>query len=361
MAGKKKNKSSQQQTTALVVRKSTLAQPAPAAMATKVKRKAPKVNFDSNGDCTVAHTEYMFDVDAQTGGGFRENHLVNPQNPTVFTWLSAIATRFEMYRFTKLKFTFKPSSGTDVNGFVVFGFDFDPYDNTEPTKIEMLAWRYSAKCAPWQTVSVDCSPDSKMAAWRYADGGSATNAGGTLSTRGDLRFDYLGRLCLLAVADSTLSIGEMFVEYVVKFRQPSYKVPPSLYAEVKNSTKMTTPSDWFNSTTTFPGNMNFTIIDENTLEIYNAGSWLLNTLVSTSLGLTGGITVTMSTPSDNPSAKGDYTVFNNDANGTSHWVSNLGRVNVEVPPMRLNFSDVSGSGDFNRWLTFATYAASNVI
>jgi len=92
-----------------------------------------------------------------------------------------------MYRFDKLVFKYKPSCGTNTDGYVVLAFDFDAYD-ANPDKQAMLAWKYSAKTAPWSEIQLNCTTDSRMATFRYCD----------YSTRSDARLDLLGNLFFLA-------------------------------------------------------------------------------------------------------------------------------------------------------------------
>lgn len=327
-------------------------QVAPAAVATKKKSIAPKVQFKQDGSCTVGHYEYMFDVDAGSTG-YTESVLINPQNSTAFTWLSALATRFEMYKFRKLIFHYKPSTGTDTAGWIVVGFDFDAYDAQTPVKSDMLAWKYSQKCAPWQSSSVNVSPDSRMTTYRYCDSG-------VIGSRGDIRLDYLGRLTVLASTTSTLAIGEMYVEYVVEFRQPALKIPAPLYCSVDNTAPMATDDDWFNTTSVIVGNLLAEIVDSKTLKLNQKGKFLIDLMTDATGTITGGLSAILQQPSGSPSARGNLTTFFS-VNDTAAARQQLTvKVDVDTPPMNLVLGDASGD-NIARWLKIATYDATNVL
>lgn len=185
---------------------------------TKVVRKAPKVTFSSNGNCVVSHMEYICDVSSSLDFVSRSRRL-NPQDPGTFTWLSAIATRFEFYKFRKLSVHYRPSCSTATDGFVIVGVDFDAYDEA-PSKVSMLAWKSSTKAAFWQEIDLDVSSQLSSLPLKYADTASP----------GDERVSDLGKLWIATDQGTTVKCrGEIFVQYVVEFQQPSYKIPPALY------------------------------------------------------------------------------------------------------------------------------------
>ena len=55
------------------------------------------------------------------------------------------------------------------------------------------------------------------------------------ATNGDARLDMLGNLWILVETPSAHTIGEIYVDYEVEFRQPAYKIPPAVYAKVTTS------------------------------------------------------------------------------------------------------------------------------
>lgn len=348
---KKKSKPKKNQERAVV-------QQAVLAKAAKVKgAPVPKISNHADGSCTIAHQEFCMDITALalTTQGSCTVEGVNPQRATLFTWLSAIATRFEMYRFEKLRFMYKPSCSTTLGGFIVIGFDFDAYDQPEgiaidgttPTKAEILTWKYSVKAAPWQETTLDLSGDSRIATYRYCD----------LSSRGDKRLDLLGNLVIRAVqtfSSDAILAGELFVDYTVRFRQPSYKIPPALYSKVYTPTwpSLTT---WFTSSTSTLGNLVAQVVNTNNLTVKDAGNFLVN-LVIESTGLTGTPTMTASVPTASPSANFESALIG--ALVSSTRMQALYTLKVETPPVLLTFSGITGSSTgIASTLLFSTYAA----
>lgn len=315
----------------------------PAAKGTVVKRPAPKVDFQPDGSCTITHYEYVSDVETNSGTQVGSN-FANPQNTAMFTWLSAIATRFEMYQFKKLKFHYKPSISTNSNGFVIIGFDFDAYD-INPNKVEMLAWKYSAKSALWQSCSVDCSSDSRMSTWRYCDSGVNT-------PRGDIRLDYLGKLVVLTYSDAPQFAGEVFVEYTVQFRQPSYKIPPALYLKLNRDGPMVSTSDWLGPLSHLVGNILYQVVDQNTMLIETAGKFLIDVYTTNTAAPSSDVGINFTVPASSPSSKFDSTAtFSNHSTGSSIAQYLL---DLQVPPVQLDFFGANG-GLITPYLRIATY------
>lgn len=313
---------------------------APAAVGSKIGNAGvPKITNAADGSCVITHKEYMQDVTGLTGDGSTALIAINPQRSNVFTWLTAIATRFEQYRFDKLKFIYKPSTGTSTNGYVIMGFDFDSYDqdtansSSFPGKAEMLTWKYSSKSAPWQEMALNISQDSRMATMRYCDFGN----------RGDKRLDILGNLCLRVVTPtSNMFVGELFVEYTVRFRQPSYKIPPALYGTYANNVPWTSGSNWFAPGSTQAGNMNITVVDDNKILLNDVGDFLFNVVTSATSGTTNAPTMTASIPTTAPSSSFVSEVLT--AGFAGNYSNAAYRVAVEVAPVLLTFAQESGTG-----------------
>jgi hypothetical protein len=191
---------------------------APAARATVVKRPVPSVVFSPNGDCTISHSEYVSDVTINTFFT-STNYDVDPQEATTFTWLSAIASRFEKSSFPKLEFSYKPSCSSTTNGYVIIAYDPDYYDSA-PSKTSALSWRDSVKTAPWVAATVNASKTVSELGRRFH--GPTVN--------GDQRVTNFGKLWVLSdQASAAQNVGELFVHYTVKFHIPAIKLPPAVY------------------------------------------------------------------------------------------------------------------------------------
>jgi len=305
----------------------------------------PRIDNRGDGSCVISHMEFVTDVTGLSGDGSFSLFEVNPQRANLFTWLTAIATRFEQYKFEKLKFHFKPSAGTATSGYVILGFDFDSYDQdqsdttTLPTKAELLTWKYSSKCAPWQETSLNVSADARLSTMRYCD----------YSTRGDKRLDVLGNLIVRANSTSTLFVGEIFVEYTVRFRQPSYKIPPALFSTVTNNVPWVSINDWFTLGVTVPqGNLDIGVFAVNKLIVKDVGDYLINIVLAAASGVTQVPTMVVSQPTYAPTASWIANLVTA-GNGTT-YASAVYRLAVDVAPVILSFAGAGGSG-----ITGSTY------
>lgn len=324
----------------------------PVAVGTKVAgATVPKIANKPDGSCTISHQEYCFDVYSAVTTATNV-YQVNPQRASMFTWLTALATRFEMYRFKKLKFHYRPSTSTNTSGFVVLAFDFDAYDQEEgsftgslssPGKAELLAWRYSQKSAPWQAMTLDVSNDSRISTYRYCDFGS----------RGDRRLDVLGNFVTLSDGGSAVQcVGEVFVEYTVEFRSPSYKIPPALYSYYEKSSAMSGADNWFSTTlaNNFIGNMSIKVLDKNSILLNEVGDFLLEALIGTVGGVSTVPTITFSPGS----ANSRFQTHSPFAVNNSTLAIRSVPFSVEVPPLQIDFGDITGTDAFPR-LRFSTY------
>jgi hypothetical protein len=191
---------------------------APAARATVAKRPVPSVVFSPNGDCTISHSEYVSDITIHTSF-VATSYDVDPQEATTFTWLSAIASRFEKSAFSKLSFSYKPSCSTTTNGYVIIAYDPDYYDSA-PTKTSALSWRDSVKTSPWAPAMVNATKTASELGRRFH--------GPTL--QGDQRVTNFGKIWVLVdQASASQNVGELFVHYTIKFHIPAIKLPPAVY------------------------------------------------------------------------------------------------------------------------------------
>jgi hypothetical protein len=260
---------------------------------------------------------------------------VNPQRPQLFTWLSAIATRFEMYKFERLVFHYKPSCSTTTSGWVALGFDFDAYDAI-PDKSAMLAWKYSTKCSPWQSCTLDVSQDSRISTYRFADYGS----------RGDIRLDFLGHVVALAYSPTTAFVGELMVSYTVRFRQPSYKLPPVLYQTMEGS-PMQTSNEFFareGETTSAllqnTGNVYYNILSKNAIRLYDVGKFLVTAAITADSSVASNLTVAYTAPA--PTSMGTNVLVDRVHNATAAMAQYV--VESLIPPIDLTFTGSTGLG-----------------
>lgn len=309
---------------------------------TRKSPPTPKIVYTPTGNCLVTHSEYVQDV-TSANGTVSIVLPCNPQRSTLFTWLSAIATRFEMYRFKKLKFHYKPSCPTTTSGYVGVGFDFDAYDDV-PTKMVMLAWKYSAKCAAWQSVSLDVSADSRVSTARYCYPDVAV---------GDKRLNDLGNFVVLIGSDAVVSVGELFVEYTVEMIQPSYRLPPVLFAGFSNNSP-TGPNQWFQNLAVEVGNLAYEILGPNAIIVREVGKFLLTIIADDdSIGSVPALAITQPAGTTNSSWSNTTVYSFYSAGGTGILESTLF---IDQAPVQLTLT--GGDGALRFLTRIATYANS---
>lgn len=200
---------------------------APVATTKVVRSRVPSVRNMPDGNMVISHTEYSSDLYGVSSTPGSAAATLNPQDASTFPWLAAIASRFEMYRFKKLKFHYTPSCPTSTEGYVILAFDFDAQDSVPTAKSELLSWKYAMKTAPWSSLCLDVSKDARLSTARYCQP-SARNISGV-----DSRLDTLGNLIFNSGFNSiSASLGEVMIEYTVELMIPSYRAPVALYAKV---------------------------------------------------------------------------------------------------------------------------------
>lgn len=173
---------------------------------------------------TIQHREYICDVTQPASETFTCTFRpVNPAFFPAFPWLSAIAARFEMYRWNKLNYEYVPVVGTSIAGSVALIPDYDAADdNSHRTKAELFTFADTARCSVWDTMVQRCRPEHLCRVQRLytRDAELVTTAG---STGMDLKtYDALQ----IGVALSTVSVGtntqygELWAEYSVTLYTP---------------------------------------------------------------------------------------------------------------------------------------------
>lgn len=184
---------------------------APVAQSRTIRARAPQTTM-KKGVTTITHREYVTPVIAQTGTGI-SSLKVNPGLQTAFTWLSNVATSYEMYEFTKLTYTYVSAAATSERGRVSLSFQYDPTADSPITRSDHFAIIPNVEEAPWEdmVLSVPCTHPRK-----YIRAGAIGN--GTYNT-----YDY-GKIHVMTAmnADSTTQLGELFVDYTVKLYNPQF-------------------------------------------------------------------------------------------------------------------------------------------
>jgi hypothetical protein len=144
---------------------------------------------------------------------------INPGNPGLFPWLSAIALRYETYRFRRLSFFYDTQMPTTTAGSVGLGVDFDVADPPPADLLEFLAMNDSGSASVWTPLRLNVDLSGAHNTFRFTRSGLPS---GTW----DQRLYDLGRLYHFTnglVAGN--SYGLLSVEYEIEFCTPQVQDP----------------------------------------------------------------------------------------------------------------------------------------
>lgn len=237
---------------------------APVAKAVVAVAPKPKIRMDKNA-MYVKHTEYIKDIN----GSIAFTALSYPINPglgSLFPWLSVVASRFESYCFTKLRFRFRTMAATSQKGAVVLAVDFDVLDDAPATKVELLSYEDNARAAPWEECAYTCDIKNLQKMKTYF------TRVGNAPTASDLKTYDVGQLIVATVAQAdTAVVGELHVDYEIKLMTPQLSAAVPSARVTPNSESDTAI---FGTSVTEFGADPFSF-DTNTLTFKQSGEWLL--------------------------------------------------------------------------------------
>lgn len=265
----------------------------------------PVALYNGKKTVLVTNTEYITPVLGQAsivvnGISSQATIGINPCNQMIFPWLVNIASCFEEYRFKKLKFHFKSFSASSSPGKVTLAIDYDAADAVPTTYQELAVNEDYVDCNIWH----DCTLTSKAAnrdlntRWRYC-------RPGLQPADTDIKTYDLGQLivCTGSCA-STVTIGDLWVEYECELRIPSGNSPITAQSFHTNRTGGTGSSPYVanlvgQTINTLIGNIITypTTAPTRQIQINAIGQYLVDTvilgttLVPTSATAAGGCTI----------------------------------------------------------------------
>ncbi len=191
-------------------------------MMNKFTDQIPKFSSDA-GSFTVEHCEFVEDI-AITTGFQASSYTINPINPTLFPWLSTIASSFESYSIEGMLVRYNSTSGDATGSNTSLGSItcFVAYDSLDPlpgSKASALQYDNAVSCKPSENmlVGVECDP-SRLVMKRLYIGNPATSS--------DERFYNFGRIVICTQgAQNANTTGELWLHYKIKFHMPKLITP----------------------------------------------------------------------------------------------------------------------------------------
>lgn len=218
---------------------------APVAISVPHFGSKPKVRLGPSGSFRIEHSE-IFASPASPTGELPQSltFTIQPGHSEMFPWLSAMAQRFEKYRFSSLKFRYRPSCPTTTAGLLALSVDFDPDDNhpmplTQEGRIAMLSRACSTSTSPWSPITLDLAPFLSQVGERFVRGWTQEHPFEPRTA--DVGQLYIGAF---TTAEAGLWLGDVMVSYTIDLYQPQLLtgISAGTAAEVRFSPTLTAAS-----------------------------------------------------------------------------------------------------------------------
>lgn len=195
----------------------------PVARYDKNRTRAPRIH-NGDGHIIVEHREFIGDVVTDINNDFAYDvYDINPGAVTTFPWLSVIAGNYESYTFERCDFEYRPASGSQVSGKLLFAIDYDAADAaSSETKQSLLQWEGACDSQVWEPLTIRSTRAqlNKIGPTRFIQASVSAFAEGRLSSAGLL---YVGTTSISGLQPSAVAgqfvqgeLGELWCEYRVK-------------------------------------------------------------------------------------------------------------------------------------------------
>lgn len=256
---------------------------APVAISRRVAAMKPRFTT-TKGKVHLVHRELVASVNNTTGalqvnGGSTVNghYRINPSNARLFTWLPTIASNFDSYKLTRVRFLYVPMCATTETGRISLVWDKDSQDPPPVDRAALSAYSRSNEGAPWCEVGLVIPTDNVV---RFVNDTNTNDR--KLVDLGQLLFAVYG-------GGSTNTIGDIYVEYGVEFTeaQPSSNLTQDILMDTGNPATTSGPEYVTNSDIT----MSATVLNIN-LTVPGMYLWTLalNTTAATNVSIGGNST-----------------------------------------------------------------------
>jgi len=233
---------------------------APVATATRRTGQAAVIRSTGKG-VTVTHRTFLGPITntlAYTVTGFN----VNPGLADTFPWLSKVASRYDKYRFTKLRFEFRSVAATSTPGVCMMSFDYNAADPLPVNKQIQAQTIPNAENNIWVNNDLVVPVDQQ---WRFV---RQSLVAGT-----DIKTYDMGVMSLSTVYGGGSVGGELYVEYTVELEKPS---EPDAIASLGTATGPLVAGPLFSGSVpmAFTGLPSWRAISSTALECVVPGTWV---------------------------------------------------------------------------------------
>jgi len=160
---------------------------------------------------------------------------LNPGMSSTFPWLGSVASRYDKYRFTKLRFEYRSVVSTGTNGVAMMSFDYNAADALPSSKLIQAQTIPNSENNVWMGNDLVIPCDNT---WRFVRQGVVP---------GDIKTYDFGTMCLSTVYGNNAVGGELYVEYTVELEKPSEPSNLAQYIDVYLPTPATPFSGTYSS------------------------------------------------------------------------------------------------------------------
>jgi len=211
---------------------------APVSMGSTFSGTRPRMSNHSGADVNVKHREYIGTIPfSSTPFAVQFNQPINPSNSTLFPWLSALAARYESYRFKRLAFEFRTEAPTSSPGYMMLVTDFNPDDPAPSTKAQAMQYQSVVSGPLWQNFKMQYRSEDLNKRKTYFCNNNPSSLGGQPVLIGSAANYHVGNFFVCTggtPSGGPITAGDLFVEYEIDFMTP--EINPSLPNASLNST-----------------------------------------------------------------------------------------------------------------------------
>lgn len=200
-----------------------------------------------------------------------DSYATNPGLGSTFPWLSKIASRYDKYRFKKLRFEYRSVCATSTSGVAMMSFDYDAADDVPVSKQDQAQTIPNAENNVWMNNDLTVPCDST---WRFVRQGTVPNT--------DIKTYDLGNMHLSTIYGNGVTTGELYVEYIVELDKPT---EPAALAMTIASTSAFFGTPLTPSVVTGKAQP-FLVVNGNTLTCLVPGTYVFNASITGTLLLT---------------------------------------------------------------------------
>jgi hypothetical protein len=190
-----------------------------------------KVTSDS---VRIRHRELLASIQGQTTFTIDPNTGTFPINPglvSTFPWLAVQAAAWEKYRFHSLKFCYYPKCGSNQQGSVMLGCDYDAADSPPTLETQLSSYYGTQEDAPWKEICFNA--DLK----RVRD---ARYIRTSMPTGQDIKTFDAGTFYLATLdAGTAAPFGKLWIEYDVELMIPQQSPAAQVGAYTSSTSTLT--------------------------------------------------------------------------------------------------------------------------